>query len=256
MSVVWTGGQQPSWMGTPQSPFDPTAETQGRYQQATTAAQAQAQLDAALGAAYAQQGYNYTPSRAGVGFGPNAKITAPSMQRIETAQDRQLALANKQFELKKGVLNSLSGLLASFGTGKSGAGAPEITAGPEFTPSPVYSKEQMIAQQNLIRDRSMQQAAGISKRATAKAGASGFAGNSPLLKALQANMELGGRVAGEQGALDFSRQADTANAQNMLAGSQLAQERHNAYQQALLQRYQAQLNDRNALVSVLASLAG
>lgn len=249
MSVIWEGGQQPAWAGTPQYARDPTAETQGKYSLQAAAVQSEAQKAAALGAAYAQQGYMYNPAEYGVNWAPKK---AQSLTKIETPQDKQLALAQQQFELKKNILSQLTGFLSK--SDKSGATAPEITKGPEFTPRPVYSPEQMTAQQNLLRDRSMQHAASAGRNAMNRAGAGGMAANAPLLQALRSNLDLSGRIGGEQGALDWSRQADVANAQQMLAGQQLAQSQHDAYQQAIINRYQAQVNDRNAILQILGGL--
>lgn len=261
MANVLAGGYQ-SFAGVPQfvgNWIDPAAEAEERASRERNTSQVMGinqQARSAIQQAFAQQGYLATfddyPGTVGPGTKPVSNT--PKLTRIETSEDRNRALAQQQFELKKNILSQLTGFLSK--SDKSGATAPEITKGPEFTPRPVYSPEQMTAQQNLLRDRSMQHAASAGRNAMNRAGAGGMAANAPLLQALRSNLDLAGRIGGEQGALEWSREADVANAQQMLAGQQLAQSQHDAYQQALLGRYQAQIGDRNAILQVLGGLAG
>lgn len=177
------------------------------------------------------------------------------MAVLDTVPRRAQQLAEQKFGLQKDWVNRIGGIISDYSK-SGGAKAPEIAPGPQVTPAGVFSPEEMIAQQNMIRDRSMQQAAGMEQRMRGRMASRGAAVNSPLLAALQNKLELGGRVGGEQGALDFARQAAEANARNILQGQSLAQQIHDAHQKNLVSRYQAESGSRNQLLQILTSLAG
>lgn len=174
-------------------------------------------------------------------------------QQQFSLQNRAFDLQKQQAEWKRGLVGNAIGSMEKLYGGNS---APTLERAPQVQIGPVFSEEQMAQQQNMVRDRSMRQAAGVGQRMQGQYAAKGYGGNSPLLKAIQANLETQGRVGGETGALQFAGQMATENAKNLLGGQQLQLQGHDSYQQNLINRYAAQQSGNNALLAALSGMVG
>lgn len=150
--------------------------------------------------------------------------------------------------LRQGNFNQIASLLGEQG---SQGGAREIQV-PELQPfsgsggGDVFTPEQIAAKQNDLRARAIQQAQTAQQRTGDIYGSRGV-GEGAALQQMMQNLEMLGRMSGDQGALDFDLESATANARNRNDVRALEQQSHQNYMANLLQRYAGQIGEQDSI---------
>lgn len=167
--------------------------------------------------------------------------------RAQLAADTQRASDhfNDVFPTFKGYLSS------ALAGGPGGGGGP----GPDITVSPVWTQGQMDQQVNAARATSNAQTQTAMRGMQQQLGARGYGSNSPLMAALQSQMEMGGMQRGADLERNIRWDSAQGNADQLLK-SQVARENQFASRQQEANQRLASYNQmRTGLLGALAGLA-
>lgn len=191
-------------------------------------------------------------------------------------QDQSLALGNRQADVtsegnklqfqaqmapidwskeKFGkVFPLVQGLLSGGGSqGQLVGGAPRPQ--PAVTPGGVYSDQETQQQVNAARAGIDQQAASQGRAAATRLAGQGFGGRSPLLAALQGQIQGQAMAAGADAERQTRLGAAEANAKQRLAAEDLMQQQWRDLEDSDIRRRQVTNNQTSALLSALANFA-
>lgn len=258
------------------------------YQSAMQALMAQGYLNASVSPATVFLDQSGFPNPNPLGFGPRIKDLGPrtptiqerlqesqlAFERDRLAQERELfggespaeriASQDRAFQQQKfnTLFELLSGQLGDSGTDPQAGPATQgpyvpisVSKGPDIATDPVFGSHMIQQMKNEARARAAAQADTAIRSAGNRAAAQGFAGESPLLQALQANLGFQGRALGEQEAFAAAREAAAANADQILRSQMASNAAHTDYERNRIASFQAATGARNAVLAMLAGLA-
>lgn len=253
--------------------FEDTDFEKLRVQGQQAADQQKRELQARLQQAQIEQGgANY---RTDVTAGTQRYGDALGAQTAQRGQDQNYALGNRQadvaqegnklqfqaqmapIEYKRDVFDKIFPMVSGV---LSGAGGPGQAVGgsprpqPAVTPGGVYSDQQTQERVNAARAGIDQQAASQSRAAATKLAGQGFGGRSPLLAALQQQIQGQAMAAGADAERETRSGAAEANAKQRLAAEDLMQQQWRDYEDSDIRRRQAATNQTSALLSALTNL--
>lgn len=182
-------------------------------------------------------------------------------QQNAAERANQLSIASMPWDFKRQVFGTVSPLLQGLigGAGTPG-GAGAFSQGGPVPPPPgasheeVWSPDQVQQQVNSQRSQSAQQA-GTQQRENARSTAArGFGSNSPLLAALNGQVDSSRMEGDAQAALDTRLNASKLNADQGIARDKVNSANYAAQVDAQSRQRQANLNYTSSLVAALAGM--
>ena len=190
----------------------------------------------------------------GGGYPSQPAAPAPAPVDYDKLFNQQMALINAQnapqmAQLKQSAALS-SKLLPMLKTETTGGGTSYPYPAPNFTVGPVWNPQQIQQQTNASRAQADMRAATQSRNMLSGVGARGFSPTSPLIQAMQSNIDSQNLIANSTADREIAWNAAQGNAQHTLAGE-------SAREQAVSQRFGDITAGRAAFTSALLSaLAG
>lgn len=187
----------------------------------------------------------------------NAESDRTLQIQLQEAQQRQ---QSQQFESTRAQQqqhyeNSYNPLLALLNGTPAGPTGPAADDGPQINAGGVYSPTQIDQQVNASRAATDAAAASRSRSYANDLTGRGYGGNSPLLMAMQNQLQGQALAQNASSERDIRYQAAGANADQLLKTQQAREGAYASRQTEANQRGQITAQTRNALIAALAGLA-
>jgi len=181
------------------------------------------------------------------------------VRAAQAAAGPQYQKLKDQRELRNNLLNWLSPKINQAwderGT-TGGALSSALGGGPAISAGPIWDPQQIQQRVNATRAQTDMGTASKMRQAAEQTAGRGFGAQSPLLMALQGNLQNQGMASNAQAENDIRWGAAQGNAGQVLKGQAFRENQYAARQGEEIERQKAAQSSMNALLQMLGGMAG